>query len=235
MPEMAAHITTSTFTRADIVELIGAQLPIDTPGLPRELIEQIAFYAREAEVGGERQGGRGEWWRSYITHKVFFTLVQAHGGRVAVPPARPPPGAHDRLHPPPFVPCGACSDGPPTGAVRGGDLQGRVARYPPGGGVAPWLAVRGLPLSDTRSYDTESLALVDGVAYVGIERVHEVMRFAVARDGLAARGKAWPVPEARKSLRPNRGPQAGGVGCSTAGGFGPAGFCAIMGLPGAAP
>jgi conjugative relaxase-like TrwC/TraI family protein len=40
--EMAAHITTSTFTRADMVELIGAQLPIDAPGQPKELIEQIA-------------------------------------------------------------------------------------------------------------------------------------------------------------------------------------------------
>ena len=33
--EMAAHIDKPTFTRADMVELIGAQLPIDAPGDPR--------------------------------------------------------------------------------------------------------------------------------------------------------------------------------------------------------
>ena len=39
--EMAAHIDKPTFTRADMVELIGAQLPIDAPGDPGALIEQI--------------------------------------------------------------------------------------------------------------------------------------------------------------------------------------------------
>ena len=39
--EMAAHIDKPTFTRADMVELIGAQLPIDAPGEPRAVIEQI--------------------------------------------------------------------------------------------------------------------------------------------------------------------------------------------------
>ena len=38
---MAAHIDKPTFTRADMVELIGAQLPIDAPGDPRALIEDI--------------------------------------------------------------------------------------------------------------------------------------------------------------------------------------------------
>ncbi len=38
---MATHITTSTFTRADMVELIGAQLPIDIPGEPAAVVEKI--------------------------------------------------------------------------------------------------------------------------------------------------------------------------------------------------
>ena len=38
---MAAHIDKPTFTRADMVELIGAQLPIDAPDDPGALIEQI--------------------------------------------------------------------------------------------------------------------------------------------------------------------------------------------------
>jgi len=41
LAEMAAHIDKAAFTRADMVELIGAQLPADAPGEPRELIEQI--------------------------------------------------------------------------------------------------------------------------------------------------------------------------------------------------
>ena len=39
--EMAAHINKPTFTRADMVELIGAQIPIDAPDDPGALIEQI--------------------------------------------------------------------------------------------------------------------------------------------------------------------------------------------------
>jgi conjugative relaxase-like TrwC/TraI family protein len=39
--EIAAHIDKAAFTRADMVELIGAHLPVDAPGDPRALIEQI--------------------------------------------------------------------------------------------------------------------------------------------------------------------------------------------------
>ena len=39
--QMAAHIDQAAFTRADMVELVGAQLPVDAPGDPRALIEQI--------------------------------------------------------------------------------------------------------------------------------------------------------------------------------------------------
>jgi conjugative relaxase-like TrwC/TraI family protein len=39
--QIAAGIDKSAFTRADMVELVGAQLPIDAPGDPRALIEKI--------------------------------------------------------------------------------------------------------------------------------------------------------------------------------------------------
>ncbi len=39
--QMTAGIDKAAFTRADMVELVGAQLPVDAPGDPRELIEQI--------------------------------------------------------------------------------------------------------------------------------------------------------------------------------------------------
>jgi hypothetical protein len=77
--------------------------------------------------------------------------------------------------------------------------------------MAPMLDADGLPLADTRAHDTEALALVDGLAYVGIERVHAVMRFPVGRDGLIARGQVIPVPAAAKTLSPNQGLEAIGI------------------------
>jgi conjugative relaxase-like TrwC/TraI family protein len=41
LARMAAHIDKPAFTRADLVELVGALLPVDAPGDPRALIEQI--------------------------------------------------------------------------------------------------------------------------------------------------------------------------------------------------
>ena len=41
LAELAAPICKAAFTRADMVELIGAQLPVDAAGEPRELIERI--------------------------------------------------------------------------------------------------------------------------------------------------------------------------------------------------
>jgi len=41
LARMVARIDKPTFTRADLVELVGALLPVDAPGDPRALIEQI--------------------------------------------------------------------------------------------------------------------------------------------------------------------------------------------------
>jgi conjugative relaxase-like TrwC/TraI family protein len=41
LARMAARIDKAAFTRADMVELVGAQLPVDAPGDPRILIEDI--------------------------------------------------------------------------------------------------------------------------------------------------------------------------------------------------
>jgi conjugative relaxase-like TrwC/TraI family protein len=41
LARMAAQIDKAAFTRADMVELVGAQLPVDAPGDPRALIEEI--------------------------------------------------------------------------------------------------------------------------------------------------------------------------------------------------
>ena len=69
--------------------------------------------------------------------------------------------------------------------------------------IAPILGEDGVPLRHGPAYDTESLAIADGVAYVGIERVHEVRRFDLARSGSAARGTPIPVPPEVKGLKGN--------------------------------
>ena len=77
--------------------------------------------------------------------------------------------------------------------------------------IAPMLDGSGVPLSDTKRFDTESLALVDGTAYVGIERTQEIMRFPFGRDGLRARGRLVPVPAGMAKWPSNRGPEAIGI------------------------
>jgi hypothetical protein len=39
--QMAMHIDKPAFTRADLVEIIGAQLPVDATGDPRQLVEAM--------------------------------------------------------------------------------------------------------------------------------------------------------------------------------------------------
>jgi hypothetical protein len=77
--------------------------------------------------------------------------------------------------------------------------------------VAPVLARDGKPLRRTRSYDTEALAIAGGVAYVGIERTQEVMRFGWAKDGVRARAQPVPVLAEAKELPRNQGLEALGV------------------------
>ena len=69
--------------------------------------------------------------------------------------------------------------------------------------LAPVLGAGGEPLRDTAAYDTEALALADGLAFVSIERVHEVRSFAWDRDGPLARGEPIPVPDEISRLPAN--------------------------------
>ncbi|PZU91027.1 MAG: twin-arginine translocation pathway signal [Chelatococcus sp.] len=77
--------------------------------------------------------------------------------------------------------------------------------------LAPALDANGRPMRWSRYYDTESLAMADGYAYVGLERVNAVMRFPFGRDGVLARGQLLPVPSEVKSLPNNRGLEAIGI------------------------
>ncbi len=71
--------------------------------------------------------------------------------------------------------------------------------------MAPILGPDGRPLSRRGWYDTESLAEDGGTLYVGIERVHQIVRFDYAKDGLAARGIPIAVPPGVRTLPANKG------------------------------
>ena len=77
--------------------------------------------------------------------------------------------------------------------------------------MAAILGASGRPLARSGLYDTESLCIADGVAYVGIERRHEIARFDWAGEGVEARAKSVPVPPEVKRLPRNRGLEALGI------------------------
>ena len=73
---------------------------------------------------------------------------------------------------------------------REGRLDGLAAAR-----LSPILGPDGVPLRGTPAYDCEALAMADGAAFVGIERVHRVLRFDFARQGVLARGESIALPE----------------------------------------
>lgn len=77
--------------------------------------------------------------------------------------------------------------------------------------MAAILGASGRPLARSGLFDTESLCIADGVAYVGIERRHEIVRFDWAGEGVEARARSVPVPPEIKRLPRNRGLEALGV------------------------
>ncbi|HZQ12912.1 MAG TPA: esterase-like activity of phytase family protein [Pseudolabrys sp.] len=71
--------------------------------------------------------------------------------------------------------------------------------------LAPMLGPDGKPLAVRGWYDTESLALgVDGLFYVGIERVERIVRFDVRKSGLRARGEPIAVPDDFRTFTYNK-------------------------------
>jgi hypothetical protein len=75
--------------------------------------------------------------------------------------------------------------------------------------LAPILGPRGQPLWRNRMQDTEALAmLADGTAFISVERVHQVLRFAFGRDGVMAQGQIVPTPREIRTLSSNQGLEA---------------------------
>jgi hypothetical protein len=74
--------------------------------------------------------------------------------------------------------------------------------------MAPILGADGRPLAARGWFDTESIAEDGGTLYVGIERVHQIVRFNYGKDGLLARGQPIAVPPGMRTLPANKGLEA---------------------------
>jgi hypothetical protein len=70
--------------------------------------------------------------------------------------------------------------------------------------MAPMLGADGKPLRSRGWFDAESVTERDGMLYVGLERVEQIVRFDYRRDGLLARGEPISVPPDFKTLSPNK-------------------------------
>src|SRR6201996_8471496 len=74
--------------------------------------------------------------------------------------------------------------------------------------AAPMLGSDGRPITARGWFDSESLALDGSLAYVGLERVNQVLRFDFSRDFTRSRGEIVPMPPAVKKLPFNKGLEA---------------------------
>lgn len=70
--------------------------------------------------------------------------------------------------------------------------------------MAPVLGADGKPLAARGWYDTESMADDGGTVWLGIERVHRIVRFDVGRNGLLARGQPIAMPLGAAKLPSNK-------------------------------
>jgi hypothetical protein len=74
--------------------------------------------------------------------------------------------------------------------------------------AAPLLFMDGRPITEHGWYDSESLAIDGDIAYVGLERVNQVMRFDFSKGFTRARGEVVPMPPAVRRLPNNKGLEA---------------------------
>lgn len=70
---------------------------------------------------------------------------------------------------------------------------------------APILGSDGRAISQRGWFDTESLAFDGNTAYVGLERVNQILRFDFGKDGIRARGEPISLPTGIDKLPFNKG------------------------------
>ena len=73
---------------------------------------------------------------------------------------------------------------------------------------APMLDGEGKKITERGWFDSESLALDGSTAYVGLERVNQILRFDFSKGGIRSRGEVVPVPPALGKLPFNKGLEA---------------------------
>ncbi|MGP9813140.1 esterase-like activity of phytase family protein [Rhodopseudomonas sp. NSM] len=71
--------------------------------------------------------------------------------------------------------------------------------------AAPLLGPDGQPLTKRKWYDSEALAFDGATAYVGYERVNQIVKFDFGRDGVRAMGQPVAVPPGLRKLPNNKG------------------------------
>lgn len=69
--------------------------------------------------------------------------------------------------------------------------------------AAPMLGADGRPITARGWYDTESIAVDGPTVYIGLERVHQILKFDFGRDGVRARGEQIPQPPGMRKLPSN--------------------------------
>jgi hypothetical protein len=74
--------------------------------------------------------------------------------------------------------------------------------------AAPMLGADGRPITARGWFDSESLAFDGQIAYVGLERVNQVLRFDFSKGATRAPGEAIALPPAAKKLPFNKGLEA---------------------------
>jgi hypothetical protein len=74
--------------------------------------------------------------------------------------------------------------------------------------AAPMLGSDGAPITARGWFDSESLAFDGSIAYVGLERVNQVLRFDFSKGATRSRGEVVPMPPAVKKLPFNKGLEA---------------------------
>jgi hypothetical protein len=74
--------------------------------------------------------------------------------------------------------------------------------------AAPMLGPDGRPITARGWFDSESLAFDGSIAYVGLERVNQVLRFDFSEGGTRSRGQVIQLPLAARKLPFNKGLEA---------------------------
>ncbi|HEY0908736.1 MAG TPA: esterase-like activity of phytase family protein, partial [Bradyrhizobium sp.] len=74
--------------------------------------------------------------------------------------------------------------------------------------AAPMRGPDGKPITTRGWFDSESIALDGSFVYIGLERVHQVLRFDFSKGFTRSRGEVVPLPAAAAKLPSNKGLEA---------------------------